>query len=99
MFKLLDNLVDFISSCQTYEGGLGPIPYSEAHGGLTYCGVAALCELNLLNKINVEKLIYWLMNRQMQIEGGFQGRTNKLVDACYSFWQGATFRLICDATE
>lgn len=21
------------------------------------------------------------------VEGGFQGRTNKLVDGCYSFWQ------------
>ena len=25
----------------------------------------------------------------MRLEGGFQGRTNKLVDSCYSFWQGA----------
>ena len=24
----------------------------------------------------------------MSREGGFQGRTNKLVDGCYSFWQG-----------
>lgn len=24
----------------------------------------------------------------MSCEGGFQGRTNKLVDGCYSFWQG-----------
>ena len=23
----------------------------------------------------------------MGVEGGFQGRTNKLVDGCYSFWQ------------
>ena len=30
----------------------------------------------------------------MQLEGGFQGRTNKLVDGCYSFWQGGTFPLI-----
>jgi len=30
----------------------------------------------------------------MRLEGGFQGRTNKLVDGCYSFWQGATFPLI-----
>lgn len=27
----------------------------------------------------------------MRLEGGFQGRTNKLVDACYSFWQGGAF--------
>lgn len=30
----------------------------------------------------------------MKFEGGFQGRTNKLVDGCYSFWQGAAFPLI-----
>lgn len=27
----------------------------------------------------------------MKLEGGFQGRTNKLVDGCYSFWQGGSF--------
>lgn len=32
--------------------------------------------------------------RQMRLEGGFQGRTNKLVDGCYSFWQGGAFPLI-----
>jgi protein farnesyltransferase subunit beta len=36
----------------------------------------------------------WLYMRQMPIEGGFQGRTNKLVDSCYSFWQGACFALL-----
>ena len=30
----------------------------------------------------------------MQYEGGFQGRTNKLVDGCYSFWQGGAAVLI-----
>ncbi len=34
------------------------------------------------------------MNRQLAYEGGFQGRTNKLVDACYSFWQGGLFPLL-----
>ena len=29
----------------------------------------------------------WLLRRQVKLEGGFQGRTNKLVDSCYSFWQ------------
>lgn len=32
----------------------------------------------------------WTLQRQMAYEGGFQGRTNKLVDGCYSFWVGAT---------
>jgi len=30
----------------------------------------------------------------MTFEGGFQGRTNKLVDGCYSFWVGALLPLI-----
>lgn len=30
----------------------------------------------------------------MKFEGGFQGRTNKLVDGCYSFWQGGAFPLL-----
>ena len=30
----------------------------------------------------------------MRQEGGFQGRTNKLVDGCYSFWQGGIFPLM-----
>ena len=30
----------------------------------------------------------------MTVEGGFNGRTNKLVDGCYSFWQGGVFPLI-----
>merc|ERR1711865_166713 len=33
----------------------------------------------------------------MGLEGGFAGRTNKLVDSCYSFWQGALFPLIHEA--
>ncbi len=28
------------------------------------------------------------------MEGGFNGRTNKLVDGCYSFWQGGVLPLL-----
>ncbi|ETO17590.1 farnesyltransferase beta subunit [Reticulomyxa filosa] len=31
---------------------------------------------------------------QMSYAGGFQGRTHKLVDTCYSFWVGGLFPLI-----
>lgn len=30
----------------------------------------------------------------MTFEGGFQGRTNKLVDGCYSFWCGAIMPIV-----
>lgn len=45
--------------------------------------------LNSFDQINVESILRWSTLRQMQSEGGFQGRTNKLVDSCYSFWQGS----------
>jgi len=34
------------------------------------------------------------VSRHTSFEGGFSGRTNKLVDACYSFWMGAIFPLL-----
>jgi prenyltransferase beta subunit len=36
----------------------------------------------------------WMVSRQMTLEGGFHGRTNKLVDSCYAFWQAGTFPLL-----
>jgi protein farnesyltransferase subunit beta len=36
----------------------------------------------------------WAVQRLMIVEGGFQGRTNKLVDGCYSFWMGATLEIL-----
>jgi len=36
----------------------------------------------------------WLARRQLSFEGGFSGRANKLVDGCYSFWQGACMALL-----
>lgn len=30
----------------------------------------------------------------MRYEGGFQGRTNKLVDGCYSFWQAGAIPIV-----
>ena len=45
-------------------------------------------------KINYEKLMEWLTNRQLSELGGFNGRINKLIDSCYSFWVGACFELV-----
>lgn len=93
--ELLEGVVEFIKKCQTFEGGLGPEPFCEAHGGYSYCGIATLVLLGKLNQsIDVDRFIRWLVNRQMAVEGGFQGRTNKLVDSCYSFWQGSVFNLL-----
>ncbi|KAL6074687.1 Protein farnesyltransferase subunit beta [Balamuthia mandrillaris] len=88
---LIQGTAEYIKRCQTYEGGIGGCPGNEAHGGYAYCGVSALSILNLLHTIDLNALLQWVIERQMRLEGGFQGRTNKLVDSCYSFWQAAIF--------
>lgn len=44
--------------------------------------------------LDVPRLVSWLSYRQYAPEGGFSGRTNKLVDGCYSHWAGGCFPLI-----
>lgn len=99
--KLCSKTLIWLSNCQTYEGGFSQEPNDESHGGYAYCGIAAIIiilthfpgfyyEMN----VNVENLIRWQVFKQMQFEGGFCGRTNKLVDSCYSFWVGAVFPMI-----
>ncbi|KAB7500745.1 Protein farnesyltransferase subunit beta [Armadillidium nasatum] len=91
---LFRNTSHWVLSCQTYEGGFSGSPGLEAHGGYTFCGLAALTLLRAQHMCNTESLLRWGVNRQMRFEGGFQGRTNKLVDGCYSFWQGGLFPII-----
>jgi protein farnesyltransferase subunit beta len=97
--KLYEKVDERILSCQNYEGGFGAQPFNEAHGGYTYCGMAALKLLGKENMCNMNLLTYWLVKKQMKYEGGFQGRTNKLVDSCYSFWQGGVFPIIHASLE
>ena len=62
-------------------------------GGSTFCGIAALVlmnKLDILSEKDVNRLIRWCINRQ---QSGFQGRPNKPVDTCYSFWVGATLKV------
>ena len=84
----------YIASCQTFEGGFGAEPFNEAHGGYTFCSLAALRILDSVILIDVNALSSWLARRQMGYEGGFCGRTNKLVDGCYSFWQGGAVAVL-----
>ncbi|KAI9344293.1 terpenoid cyclases/protein prenyltransferase alpha-alpha toroid [Obelidium mucronatum] len=92
--SLTDNMGSFIASCQTYEGGIGAFPGVEGHGGYTFCGIAAIEILQETDLLNMRTLTHWAVSRQMELEGGFQGRTNKLVDGCYSFWMGGLFPIL-----
>ncbi|ESS36461.1 prenyltransferase and squalene oxidase repeat-containing protein [Toxoplasma gondii GAB2-2007-GAL-DOM2] len=96
--ELVEGVPEYVAACQTYEGGIAGEPGLEAHGGYTYCGLAALCILGKAHEfLDLDRLLHWAVMRQMGFEGGFQGRTNKLVDSCYSFWMSALFPLLAHA--
>ncbi|KAL4424364.1 hypothetical protein ABPG75_001665 [Micractinium tetrahymenae] len=88
------DMVGFIRRCQSHEGGIGGEPWNEAHGGYTFCGLAAAALLGQAHRLDLDRLLRWAVRCQSQVEGGFMGRTNKLVDGCYSFWQGGAFPLL-----
>ncbi|KAK9239015.1 terpenoid cyclases/protein prenyltransferase alpha-alpha toroid [Lipomyces kononenkoae] len=97
--ELTEGTAEWISRCQTYEGGIGGAPDNEAHGGYAFCGLAALCILGnpiemIPKHLDVDNLVRWLSARQYQPEGGFSGRTNKLVDGCYSWWVGGCWSIL-----
>ncbi|XP_059449585.1 protein farnesyltransferase subunit beta isoform X2 [Corylus avellana] len=91
--ELVQNVGDYIVRCQTYEGGIAGEPGAEAHGGYTFCGFATMILINEANRLDLAGLLDWVAFRQGK-ECGFQGRTNKLIDSCYSFWQGGVFALL-----
>jgi protein farnesyltransferase subunit beta len=92
--ELIDGVKRYVINSQTYEGGIGSYPGNEAHGGYAFCGLASLILIKNWEGLNLNEIIHWCASRQMSFEGGFQGRTNKLVDSCYSFWVGACFPLL-----
>jgi Prenyltransferase and squalene oxidase repeat len=145
----------FACFAKTYEGGIGGEPGNEAHGGYTFCGLAAAALAGAAQALDLDSLARWASSCQVisntarlrgahacthptadvkwpvrclscadaellqalarrltnpshscccrrsghpalqgTIEGGFMGRTNKLVDGCYSYWQGGLFPLL-----
>ena len=75
----------------------------EVHGGFTFCALAPwvlLQQYISLDKdapqVDVRRLLRRLLNMQgTEVElGGFKGRTNKLIDGCYSWWVGDAFALL-----
>lgn len=91
---LFANCTEYIAGLQGFDGGFGGEWGNETHGGNSYCATASLVALGELESVNTDALLDWAAMRQMNYEGGFQGRTNKLVDSCYSFWVGAIFPLL-----
>ena len=89
-----DLAVRYIKSCITYEGGISLTPNGEAHGGSCYCAVSSLILMDRLDSLgekDISNLIQYCIFRQNE---GYQGRTEKEPDTCYSFWVGGTLQLL-----
>ncbi|KAJ1941342.1 CAAX farnesyltransferase (FTase) subunit beta [Linderina macrospora] len=97
--EVTEGCAEFIAKCQTWEGGISLYPGVEAHGGYTLCGLAALEILGRSDILDLKRLSRWMILRQLPFEGGFNGRANKLVDGCYSYWQGGSFVLLQKALK
>ena len=103
-------VLPFLTACQGGEGGLAGSPGGEAHGGYTLCGLAAAllaagvrggekaaspgAAAAVRAVLDLRRLATWAARCQSPASGGFAGRTAKLVDGCYSYWQGAAFPLL-----
>ncbi|KAF2716991.1 terpenoid cyclases/Protein prenyltransferase [Polychaeton citri CBS 116435] len=97
--RFTDHLGEWIGACQTHEGGMAGAPTNEAHGAYAFCALACLCILNaphvsIPKYLDTQALARCLASLQTTPEGGFAGRTNKLVDACYSHWVGGCWALL-----
>ncbi|KAI1078033.1 prenyltransferase and squalene oxidase [Whalleya microplaca] len=96
---LFTGLAEYVRQCQTFEGGISCKPDAEAHGAYAFCALGCLAILDAPHRIftrylDVPRLISWLSSRQYAPEGGLGGRTNKVVDGCYSHWVGGCWPLI-----
>lgn len=64
-------------------------------GGSTFCALASLVLMDKLNSCfnekQINKIKHWCIVRQ---KTSFQGRPNKPVDTCYSFWVGGSLKVI-----
>ena len=95
----LDGLGEWIGRCQTFEGGIAGAPTNESHGAYAFCALACLSildapHISVPKFLDVPALISCLAGIQTTPEGGFAGRANKLVDACYSHWVGGCWSIL-----
>ncbi|KAI8325539.1 terpenoid cyclases/Protein prenyltransferase [Martensiomyces pterosporus] len=87
-----DAAAEYIRGCVNFDGGLTQAPFQESHGGHLYCCVASLALMGRLDAIpDKQRTLRWALFRQC---GGYQGRCNKVPDACYSFWVGAAIEIL-----
>ncbi|PLB54225.1 beta subunit of rab geranylgeranyltransferase [Aspergillus steynii IBT 23096] len=85
--------VAYVQKCENLDGGYGIRPGAESHAGQIFTCVGALAIAGRLDLVNKDRLGGWLSERQVD-KGGLNGRPEKLEDACYSWWVGASLAMI-----
>lgn len=81
------------SNLSPLQQGDGPPRFQRIKHGTKFCVVLAASSF-ILNRTHKAQYFSRVIAMQGSVEGGFAGRTHKLVDGCYTFWQGALFPLL-----
>lgn len=106
----VENLKHFLLDRLSITGGFSSLKYTEPHLGLTFCALATfrLLEIKLPQQV-YDTMVDFLCRRQVDYPkytkrnyecweseeiGGFNGRTNKSSDACYSWWCTASLCML-----
>lgn len=88
----VDRMHQNIMAARSYDSAFGMGFQTESHGGCTYCALASLSMMGRLDDLPERvQLVDWLVKRQQE---GLQGRVGKDPDSCYSFWVGASLKLL-----
>ena len=58
------------------------MPGAESHAGLIYTCLGSLALTGQLQRVDADRLGWWLAERQLP-SGGLNGRPEKLPDVCY----------------
>ena len=96
--KLLEDTPRYLIRSQALGGGFGSNSF-ETHCAYTFCALGSLRMLgklyskDFIAQINLDDCVNYLLNRQTEY-GGFNGRPNKHVDGCYSYWVCASLRIL-----
>ncbi|EFC36107.1 predicted protein, partial [Naegleria gruberi] len=75
----VEKTVDYVLSCQNFDGGFGVCPGAESHAGQIFTCVGALSIAKALDRFDHDTLSWWLCERQCE-NGGLNGRPEKLSD-------------------
>ena len=94
--EITENVFEFVKKCYNPDGGFAPVPHCESHAGYVHCGIGILYILGRLQDLDLYKCVRFIAMRQDAFSGGFNGRPNKLVDSCYSWWLGTASRILAD---